>query len=89
MSSYFSKVIKAGERLREFNFKLTSFNDESRYSVDVPDDKGNRLMFHMTKNEEGAWKTTPSKLPLWIQEAETSLAEAIEENMKSEVERRK
>ena len=66
MSTYFSKVIKAGERQREFNFRQTSNNDETRYSVDVPDDKGNRVMFSMYKNAEGMWKTSAQLLPLWI-----------------------
>jgi hypothetical protein len=89
MSTYFSKVIKAGERQREFNFRQTSNNDESRYSVDVPDDKGNRVMFSMFKNGEGQWKTSAQLLPLWIHDAENSLAEAIEENRKNELSRKR
>ena len=89
MSTYFSKVIKAGDRQREFNFRQTSNNDESRYSIDVPDDKGNRVMFSMYKNSEGQWKTTAQLLPLWIHDAELFLADAIEENRKNEVTRRK
>ena len=89
MSTYFSKVIKAGERLREFNFRQTNANDEARYSVDVPDDKGNRVMFSMYKNAEGQWKTAAQLLPLWVHEAETLLADAIEENKKNEVLRKR
>jgi len=89
MSTYFSKVIKAGERQREFNFRQTSNNDTSRYSVDVPDDKGNRVMFSMYKNSEGQWKTAAQLLPLWIHDAEATLADAIEENRKNEMARKK
>jgi hypothetical protein len=89
MSTYFSKVIKAGERQREFNFRQTSNNDDSRYSVDVPDDKGNRVMFSMFRNADGQWKTSAQLLPLWIHDAEISLAEAIEENKKNEVPKKK
>ena len=89
MSTYFSKVIKAGERLREFNFRQTTANDEARYSVDVPDDKGNRVMFSMYKNTEGQWKTAAQLLPLWVNEAENALADAIEENRKNEVLRKR
>ena len=89
MSTYFSKVIKAGERQREFNFRQTSNNDTSRYSIDVPDDKGNRVMFSMYKNSEGQWKTAAQLLPLWIHDAEAILADAIEENRKNEVAKRK
>ena len=89
MSTYFSKVIKAGERQREFNFRQTSNTDASRYSIDVPDDKGNRVMFSMYKNSEGHWKTAAQLLPLWIHDAENILAEAIEENRKNELTRKK
>jgi hypothetical protein len=89
MSTYFSKVIKAGERQREFNFRQTSNNDEGRYSVDVPDDKGNRVMFSMYKNADGQWKTAAQLLPMWIHDAEIALADAIEENRKNEPSRRK
>ena len=89
MSTYFSKVIKAGERLREFNFRQTTNSDESRYSVDVPDDKGNRVMFGMYKNADGQWKTSAQLLPIWIHDAEISLADAIEENRKNEVPRKR
>jgi len=89
MSTYFSKVIKAGERQREFNFRQTSNNDTSRYSIDVPDDKGNRVMFSMYKNQDGQWKTAAQLLPLWIHDAETILAEAIEENRLNEMAKKK
>lgn len=80
MNMYFTKIIKTGERQREFNFrKLTSSNDVS-YSVDVPDDKGNRVMFNMYKNAQGQWKTAAKSLPIWIHNAETDLGIAIEEN---------
>jgi hypothetical protein len=39
----------------------------------------------MYKNAEGEWKTAAQLLPLWVHEAETLLAEAIEENRKNEV----
>jgi len=83
MSTYFSKVIKAGERQREFNFRQSSQNDENRYSVDVPDDKGNRVVFSMIKNGEGQWKTETEALPGWVQDAEPALDYAIEENRKN------
>ncbi|MFL5738759.1 MAG: hypothetical protein ACJ75B_00970 [Flavisolibacter sp.] len=80
MSTYFSKVIKAGERQREFNFRQSSGNDNNRYSVDVPDERGNRVMFSMQRNEEGQWKAAQKDLPTWIREAEEELDRAIEEN---------
>ncbi|HEV7621325.1 MAG TPA: hypothetical protein VGO09_06325 [Flavisolibacter sp.] len=89
MSTYFSKVIKAGERQREFNFRQLSNGADSRYSVDVPDDKGNRVVFSMYKDANGHWKTAAQLLPMWIHDAEVSLAEAIEENKINETVKKK
>lgn len=80
MSTYFSKIIKAGDKLREFNFRQTNLNDDTRYSVDVPDDKGDRIMFTLYKNTDREWKTSAQLLPTWIQDVEQVLAKAIEEN---------
>ena len=88
MSTYFSKVIKAGERQREFNFRQVIKGMEPQYNVDVPDEKGNRLMFSMHKAEDGAWRTSIEQLPAWVQDAENALAAAIEEN-NEQVQKRK
>jgi len=80
MSVYFSKIIKTGDRQREFNFRQLSSGADIRYSVDVPDDKGNRMVFSMYKNAEGNWKTAAQSLPMWVHNAENKLGDAIEEN---------
>jgi hypothetical protein len=77
---YFSKIIKTGEKQREFNFRRLSGTAEQSYSVDVPDDKGNRVVFQMYLAEEGQWKTASPMLPVWIHQAELALSDAIEEN---------
>lgn len=84
MSTYFSKVIKAGDRLREFNFRQTNINDNSRYTIDVPDDKGNRIMFSIYKNASSEWKISAQLMPMWVHDAESELAVAIEENAEKE-----
>lgn len=89
MSTYFSKVMKAGDKMREFNFRLASANDDTRYTIDVPDDKGNRIIFSMFKNADGEWKIAAQLMPLWIHEAEQMLASAIESNWENETSRRK
>jgi hypothetical protein len=81
MSTYFSKVIKAGERQREFNFRQLSGGADIKYHVDVPDDKGNRIIFQMHKDAGGKWKTSASALPLWIHNAEDILGDVIAEQM--------
>lgn len=80
MSTYFSKVIKAGDRQREFNFRQSSLNDNSRYTVDVPDDKGERILFSIFRNANSEWKVAAQLMPMWIHDAEDDLAIAIEEN---------
>ena len=79
MSIFFSKVIKAGERQREFNFRRMSDSPDRKYHVDVPDDKGNRIIFQMLKNEEGRWEASNPQLPSWIQGAEQILNDIIVE----------
>jgi hypothetical protein len=88
MSTYFSKVIKAGDKLREFNFRQTYLSDDSRYTVDVPDDKGNRITFSIYRNADGEWKVAAQLMPIWVHNAEQELAIAIEENNESHVARK-
>jgi len=84
MNIYFSQVIKAGERQREFNFRRLSSADDASYYVDVNDDKGNRIIFSMYRDAEGKWKTSAQKLPIWIHNAELVLGEVIEKHLKEE-----
>ena len=45
----FTKLIKAEGRLREFNFRKVNGLLEELFTVDVSDDRGNRIMFKMQK----------------------------------------
>lgn len=76
---YFSKIIKVGDRLREFNFRKLPGAVNS-FHVDVTDDRGQRIIFTMFKDEENSWKIASQNLPLWVNYAEGSLAEIINEN---------
>ena len=77
----FTKLIKADGHLREFNFrKLTGFQDEL-FTVDVSDDRGNRIMFRMRK-EDGSWKIIPQPLPDWVVKNETVFHDLIEEELR-------
>ena len=84
MNMYFTKIIKTGERQREFNFRRLSSSSDVSYSVDVPDDKGNRVVFNMYKNAQGQWKTGAKSLPIWIHNAENELGIAINEHQAAE-----
>lgn len=83
MSIHFSKIIKAGDRNREFNFNRTNRSTVG-YSVNVPDERGNRIFFSMFQ-EGGVWKIAPDVIPAWILHIEEELGKAIEEENKSEM----
>lgn len=85
MSIHFSKIIKAGDRNREFNFTRLH-RDGTRYNVNVPDERGNRIFFSM-QQEEGQWKIIMDILPPWVLSAEEELGRALEEETKASVAR--
>lgn len=87
MSTYFSQVIKAGGRLREFNFRLLSPLDYTRYRVDVADETGERLLFELHQTEGKAWQLAGRLLPGWAQQVEEALGEAVETHQKTESEK--
>jgi hypothetical protein len=54
----------------------------SLFHVDVPDDRGNRIVFKMQKAESNSWKiVTDQPLPNWISDYEKSLNDMIESEM--------
>ncbi|MFT3936234.1 MAG: hypothetical protein QM726_21575 [Chitinophagaceae bacterium] len=77
----FTKLIKAEGHLREFNFrKLTGFQDEL-FTVDVSDDRGNRIMFRM-RRENGTWKIIAQPMPEWVSNLEPTFNDVIEEELR-------
>lgn len=82
MSIHFSKIIKAGDRNREFNFTRTN-RTGTQYNVNVPDERGNRIFFSMYQ-EGTVWKISPDVIPAWVLSAEEDLSQAIEEDIKTE-----
>jgi hypothetical protein len=77
----FSRLIKAGSGLKEFNFRKPNGLEGSFYEVDVSDDRGNRVYFRMQLIEE-LWKLQETLLPSWVILAEPLLQEAILEEEK-------
>jgi hypothetical protein len=77
---HFTKLIKAANRLREFNFRKVGGNSGGYFHVDVPDDRGNRLIFKMQK-EDGRWRIIDEYVPNWISPLEDQLSEEIEEEV--------
>ena len=78
----FTRLIKADGRLKEFNFRKPNGREEGLFTVDVIDDRGNRIIFNMAK-EENAWRIVSENLPSWTVESEGSFNEIIEEEFKS------
>lgn len=78
MKGHFTKLVKAGDRLREFNFRKLP-GGASDFHVDVSDERGSRHIFKMRKEQEDQWKIENENLPKWIYEAEKSLGDAIED----------
>ena len=78
----FTRLVKAEGRLREFNFrKFTGENSEIFFSVDVVDDRGNRILFRM-RREDDRWKILPDQLPAWIYNNENNFNSLIEEELR-------
>jgi hypothetical protein len=78
----FTRLVKAEGRLREFNFrKFRGEGNEWMFSIDVADDRGNRIIFRMRKEDNG-WKLVPGKWPAWIVSNENIFNELIEEELK-------
>jgi hypothetical protein len=77
----FTRLVKAEGRLREFNFrKYRGEEGELLFSVDVVDDRGNRILFKMKKEDDG-WKIMPAPLPVWVTSNEKNFNELIEEEL--------
>jgi hypothetical protein len=76
----FSKIIRIGERLREFNFRKLPGTES--FGINVTDDKGKRILFNLHKNPDGSWTIQGQDLPQWLQFAESHLGGAIEKELK-------
>ena len=82
---HFTRLIKAGGRLREFNLRKLQQPGKEIFSVDTVDDRGNRIIFRMEKENGGSWQIVPDTqiLPVWITETENKLRDVIEEELKN------
>jgi hypothetical protein len=78
----FTKLIKAEGRLREFNFRKVNGLHEELFTVDVSDDRGNRIMFKMRKDGNEWLIITEQPVPDWIRNNISRYNEAIEEELK-------
>lgn len=75
----FTKLLKVEGRLREFNFRKLGGENEGIFTVDVVDDRGNRILFRVQKDESMNWRILPQQLPKWVIDTESKLHEILEE----------
>ncbi len=78
----FSKLVKAEDRLREFNFTRHTGIRDGYFTVDVVDDRGNRIIFTM-KLENNKWVIKDDILPKWITNNSSELSKLIEAKITS------
>jgi hypothetical protein len=79
----FTRTIKADNRLREFNFRKLGGLQEGVFTIDVVDDRGNRIMFKMQK-ADNVWKIVNQPLPDWVLKSEKTFHELIEEELQQQ-----
>ena len=79
---HFTKLVKVNGRLKEFNFRKLGGPNEGLFTVDVSDDRGNRILFRMQK-EQDTWKIVPQNLPNWVMDKEPTFHDLIEEELRS------
>jgi hypothetical protein len=82
---HFTKLVKVNGRLKEFNFRKLGGPNEGQFTVDVSDDRGNRILFRMQK-EQDSWKIfpqPPQQLPSWVMDKESTFHDLIEEELRN------
>ncbi len=76
----FTRLFKVNGYLKEFNFRKSNPSLTGKLSVDTIDERGNRIMFHMEKNDTG-WRIITPDLPGWIMDREADLDTSIQEEL--------
>ena len=75
---HFTKLVKIADRLREFNFRRVPDATEQLFHVDVSDDRGNRIVFRLRKNQS-QWQIVEQSLPQWVYSTEKIISDVITE----------
>ena len=75
--THFTKLLKAGGRLREFNFrKINNMPEEGWFHIDVADDRGERIQFKL--HGRGMLETNIfPPMPSWVEDSIIQLREVI------------
>ena len=75
---HFTKLIKVDGKLKEFNFRKPNGKQEGLFTVDVIDERVNRIIFNMEKTSD-QWRIITPAVPTWITGSENNFNELIEE----------
>ena len=75
----FTRLVKINGQLKEINFRKSNLTNEGQFTVDVIDEKSNRIIFYMQKEDQ--WKIITENLPAWIVNEENTLNEIINEEL--------
>ena len=79
----FTKLIKANGRLKEFNFRKLNDHKEGMFTVDVVDERDNRIFFSVQKIDNN-WKLVMvPNLPKWVVENESIYHDVIEDELRN------
>lgn len=73
---HFTKLIKAGGRLREFNFRKSQGVRDSMFTIDVASETGERFYVFFRLNDQN-WILENNILAPWIEEVLPQIEEAI------------
>jgi len=76
----FSKLLKLNGQLKEFNFRKSNASSEGLFTIDLLDDKANRIIFYM-ENQNSEWVSVTPNLPKWLEDVLPQLNEIIQEEM--------
>ena len=75
---HFTRLVKIADRLREFNFRRVPDATEQLFHVDVSDDRGNRIVFRLRK-QDNRWQIMEQSMPQWVFTTEKTLSDLITE----------
>ncbi|MCH5596811.1 hypothetical protein [Niabella ginsengisoli] len=80
---HFSRLVKINERLREFNYKKNNTAGDYVFDVDTADDRGNRIFFRLSKNDNEWTLNSTHAIPDWIGQHLQQLVTELEEGILS------
>ena len=78
----FTRLVKAEGQLREFNFRKLKTDGLPLFTVNVCNERGDRIIFEMQKNDAD-WKINSSEIPKWILQSESNIGAVIEDELNS------